>query len=128
MRIQLPDINILIAIHNSKHLHHDIATEWFETEGRHGRATCPLTENGFTRIFTQSQYLNSLQGVSSALFLLQNMVKAYSTTHHFWPDNVSMCDGTLFTPSAIEGRKQITDIYLLGLYNHNGGNFGDFRH
>ena len=39
-------------------------------------------------------------------------------THHFWPDNVSLRDSNLFTPSVIAGPKQITDIYLLGLCNY----------
>ena len=50
MRICLPDINVLIALHDPKHTGHDTAHEWFAQEGQHGWATCPLTENGGTLV------------------------------------------------------------------------------
>lgn len=121
MRIQLPDINILIALHNPLHLYHNRAQTWFDAEGQYGWATCPLTENGFARIFTQTQYPNRVKGVSEALFLFENMAQVYATTHHFWTDSISLRDNSLFTPAAIAGPKQITDVYLLGLCLQNGG-------
>ena len=73
------------------------------------------------RVFTQTQYPNNVVGVSAALYILENMVQVYGATHHLWPDSASLRDRTLFTPSAIVGPKQITDIYLLGLCQQNGG-------
>ncbi len=121
MLIDLPDVNVLIALHNSKHVGHDKAHEWFDTKGKYGWATCPLTENGFARVFTQVQYPNNLQGVSAALYILENMIQVYGATHHFWPDSVNLRDRTLLVPSAIAGPKQITDVYLLALCQQNGG-------
>jgi predicted nucleic acid-binding protein len=42
MRISLPDVNILIALHDPKHVGHDKAHEWFNMEGQQGWATCPV--------------------------------------------------------------------------------------
>lgn len=53
--------------------------------------------------------------------MLENMVQVYGATHHFWPDIVTLRDVTLFNSFAIVGPKQITDIYLLGLCQQNGG-------
>jgi predicted nucleic acid-binding protein len=46
---------------------------------------------------------------------------SHGMTHSFWPDNVSLCDRVLFRPDAIAGPRQITDVYLLGLCQQNGG-------
>ena len=35
--------------------------------------------------------------------------------HEFWPDSVSLLDDELFDLTRVRGRKQITDVYLLGL-------------
>lgn len=121
MRIQLPDVNVLVALHNPLHTLYERAHAWFESEGQHGWATCPLTENGFVRVFAQTKYPNDLKGVPAALHILENMVKTYANTHQFWTDSVSLRDSLLFMPSAIAGPKQITDIYLLGLCHQNAG-------
>ena len=121
MQICLPDVNILIALHDPKHVGHDKAHEWFDKEGQHGWATCPLTENGFVRVFTQTQYPNNVHGVSTALYILENMVLVYGATHHFWSDSISLRDKTLLNPTIVAGPKQITDLYLLGLCQQNSG-------
>lgn len=38
-----------------------------------------------------------------------------SGNHHFWLDSLSLCDDSLFWPAHERGRRQLTDIYLLGL-------------
>lgn len=35
--------------------------------------------------------------------------------HEFWPDAVSLLDGTRFRWQHIQGHRQITDVYLLAL-------------
>lgn len=121
MRISLPDVNVLIALHDPKHVGHEKAHNWFMSEGQHSWATCPLTENGFVRVFTQTQYPNSVGRVAAALYILENMVQVYSATHYFWHDSVSLRDKTCFMAETIVGPKQITDVYLLGLCQQNAG-------
>jgi len=123
MRIYLLDINVLVALHDQQHVHHEVSHSWFQEVGQHGWATCPLTENGFVRILSQPQYPNNVVTPAEALTYLQDMLDAYSHTHHFWADSISLTDKTIFRPEFIAGHKQITDIYLLGLCQLNGGTF-----
>ena len=53
--------------------------------------------------------------------MLETLLANHAATHHFWPESVSLCDRTLFRPEAIAGHRQITDVYLLGLCQQNGG-------
>jgi len=121
MRVFLPDINILIALHDPQHVGHNKAHSWFTSEGQRGWATCPLTENGFARIISHTIYPNSVSGVTDALQILGNMITTHSVSYQFLPDSVSLNDRSLFDPSLIAGPKQITDIYLLGLCQQYGG-------
>lgn len=121
MRIQLPDVNVLIALHDATHQGYDPAHQWFSSEGQLGWSTCPLTENGFIRILSQPALPNNVGTPADAMAYLEDMRTAHGLTHHFWPDSVSLCDRTLFRPAAIAGPRQITDVYLLGLCQQNGG-------
>jgi predicted nucleic acid-binding protein len=64
---------------------------------------------------------NNVGSPAEAMIYLDDMRAAHGATHHFRPDSVSLCDRTLFRPEAIAGHRQITDVYLLGLCQQNGG-------
>jgi uncharacterized protein len=117
MRV-LFDVNVLIAIVDENHVHHRVAHEWWAANRSAGWATCPLTENGMARIMSQSGYKNPIT-TTFAIDLLAEQVA--QTDHAFWPDDISLRDGTLFDPSRILGPNQITDVYLLALAVKNGG-------
>lgn len=121
MRIELPDVNVLLALLDPMHPHHEKANNWYAGVAASGWATCPLTENGFVRILSSPAYPGVRLQVADALTLLEATIANPVAPHHFWPDSVNLRDGTLFTPSAIASPKQITDIYLLGLCQQNGG-------
>ncbi len=101
MRVQLPDVNVLVALHDQTHQGYDRAHQWLDSEGKFAWATCPLTENGFVRIFSQSALPNNVGSPAAAMTYLADMIQAHQATHHFWPDSVSLCDRTLFRPEAI---------------------------
>ncbi len=121
MRIQLPDISILIALHDEKHPKHPLAHNWLVAEGRFGWATCPLTQNGFVRIASQPSVDNGISTPFEAMGYLRDLLQDTGNVHHFWADVVSLFDMTLFSVDASVGHKQLTDIYLLGLCQQNGG-------
>ncbi len=123
MRIHLPDVNVLIALHDIANPFHQRAQDWFDNEGQQGWATCPLTENGFVRVYAQTSTLPPHERVPTAYAILENMVATYHTTHQFWSDGVSLRDIGLFRVSQIAGHKQITDVYLLGLCQQRSGTF-----
>jgi uncharacterized protein len=112
------DVNVLIALFQPDHVHHQRAHQWWEKNQNSGWATCPITENGFVRILSQPKYPLP-QTVPSAIKLL-NMAKA-ATDHAFWPDAVSLLDSVQFNAEAFTQHSQITDSYLLALAVKNNG-------
>jgi uncharacterized protein len=121
MRVHLPDVNVLVALHDEMHEGHQRAHHWLVSEGRLGWATTPFTEVGFVRVFSQPATPNNVGTPGAALDLLLDMVESYRETHHFWSDSVSLRDMTLFRLEALRGHRQITDTYLLGLCQRNKG-------
>lgn len=121
MRIDLADVNVLLALIDPVHLNHEPASQWFADASGRGWATCPLTENGFVRILSNPSYPGVRMSPPDAIAMLDTLVRNHAATHRFWPDSVSLCDRTLFRPEAIAGARQITDVYLLGLCQQNGG-------
>jgi predicted nucleic acid-binding protein len=54
--IALLDVNLLIALFDPAHVHHEAAHGWFARNGKDCWATCPLTENAFVRILSNPAY------------------------------------------------------------------------
>ena len=117
------DVNVLIALLDTDHIGHAVATRWFASELGHGWASCPITENGTVRIMSGASYPNPL----SVAAILQRLVMAKATEHHrFWPDDVSLTDAKVFNSAELLGPKQVTDRYLLALAVRNRGRFVTF--
>jgi predicted nucleic acid-binding protein len=57
--VALLDVNVLIALLDRRHVHHEAAHGWFAAEQAKGWATCPLTQNAVLRILGQPRYPNS---------------------------------------------------------------------
>jgi uncharacterized protein len=116
--VSLLDVNVLIAMFDSDHIHHDIVHDWFSEEGEAGWATCPLTENGFLR----SANTGRTQAFLPLPELISHLIKVRSREgHHFWSDDVTFGDSRLFNASGVHGRRQLTDVYLHGLAVKHGG-------
>jgi toxin-antitoxin system PIN domain toxin len=119
----LLDINVLIALIDPSHVHHRIAREWLEANIEHGWASCPLTQNGFVRIISQTAYPNSIPLTEAA----RRLLAATRTPHHqFWPDRISLLDPERVRLDHVHGPRQITDAYLLALAVENGGRLVTF--
>jgi hypothetical protein len=112
-RVALLDVNLLIALFDAEHIHHEIAHDWFARQRPSGWATCPLTENGFVRV--ASNPARGLQGFRPDAAAVRLRRFASSGDHAFWPDAVSLSDRQLFDLSVAVGHRQVADIYLLGL-------------
>ena len=115
----LLDVNVLIALIDPVHVHHDLAHEWFARIGAASWATCPVTENGVLRIVGQPRYSNSPGGppiVAKALASLGNL-----PGHEFWPDDISLLDATKVDIERLLTSAQVTDCYLLALARAHGG-------
>jgi toxin-antitoxin system PIN domain toxin len=122
--IALLDINVLVALFDPDHVHHDLAHDWFADDGRRGWATCAITENGFVRIVSNPRYMADAPRPSVALGALRRF--CVSGHHHFWPGAVSLRDERLFGAAPAVGHRQLTDVYLLGLARRMNGRLVTF--
>jgi toxin-antitoxin system PIN domain toxin len=120
--ITLLDINVLIALVDSAHVHHLAAKCFFKGVRLDGWATCPLTENGFLRILGRPGASHGPDSPTSARVILGSLLA--TPGHVFWPDDLSLADRQLFPhlPSA----QDLTDLYLLGLAVKHGGRLATF--
>ena len=118
-RPALLDVNVLIALFDAEHVHHELAHDWFSDNRRDGWATCPITENGFLRVLSNPAYRSALHRLPDLMLCLRTFCG--DRHHRFWPDAVSLRDATLFDPGLVGGHRQLTDIYLLGLARKKDG-------
>ncbi len=121
----LLDVNVLIAMFDPAHLHHESAHRWFGSSGRQRFATCPLTENGFVRVLCNPAYPNVRGSIASVVARLMAFC-SHHPTHAFWEDALSLRDASTFRAEAVRGYKQLTDVYLLGLCQKRGGRLATF--
>jgi len=120
----LLDINLLLALSDPMHVHHETAHTWFAKTGQLSWATCPLTENGFVRIASHPRYPNRPGDVPIVLALLRQFCTLEG--HHFWTEYITIRD--ILDADSIITHAQITDIYLLGLAIHQGGKLASLDH
>lgn len=111
-------INVLVALHDRDHVHHQRAALWFESNIAHGWASCPLTQNGCLRIMNQPGY-SSPQPLTALIVMLQaSTATAY---HTLWSDDISLLDINYFHHPHLHSHNPLTDLYLLALAVKNDG-------
>jgi uncharacterized protein len=115
----LPDVNVLIALMDPIHIHHDTAHHWFAAAGHRQWATCPMTENAVLRIMGSADYPNSLGSPAMVARLLVNLIALPG--HIFWADDVSLLNSSLVDLDRLLHSRQVTDSYLLALASARGG-------
>jgi hypothetical protein len=117
----LLDVNVLIALFEPGHVHHEAAHHWFADSAADGWATCPVTEAGFVRV------LSALGSAALRPGTLADHLRKFcsSPAHEFWLDALSLTDTKVFDLSFATHRN-LTDVYLLGLARHKGGRLATF--
>jgi len=120
----LLDVNVLVALFDGNHTHHEAAHAWFADNRESGWATCPITENGFVRVISNVAYPGRRTTLRDAVDRLG--IFRDSGGHVFWPDSLTLCDPARFRMEHIRGHGQITDAYLLALATSNGGRLASF--
>jgi len=123
-RSALLDVNVLIALFNEHHVHHEPAHDWFADHRGQPWATCPLTENAFIRILGDPSQRPTLIPLPMLADHLGRFCR--DERHEFWPDEVSIRDAGLFNVPLVRGHRQLTDVYLLGLAVKRGGRLVTF--
>jgi toxin-antitoxin system PIN domain toxin len=122
----LLDVNVLIALVDPVHVHHDQVHAWFGEIGRKAFATCPITENGLLRIVGHPKYPNSagpLSSVAAALVAIRGL-----PGHAFWPDSISLVESRIVNADLLSNHGRITDRYLLALARENKGKLATMDH
>lgn len=120
----LLDVNVLIALIDPLHVHHEEAHFWFAADGHASWATCPLTENAAMRIVGHPSYPNfpgSPAAVASILLQMRTL-----SGHQFWPDEFSLLNTEFVDVARLLSAGQLTDTYLLGLARVRGGQLASF--
>lgn len=108
--LDLPDVNVLIALLHPDHVHHRAAHAWFATVNRF--ATTPITESGFLRLALNPRITGDSVSASVAIASLQSL-RAHPRAE-FLPDATSLAD-PLIDVVALVGFRQVTDLHLVNL-------------
>ena len=118
----LLDVNVLLALADPSHLHHEPAHVWFGRHAADGWATCPITENAFVRIASHPEYPNRPGDAQVVIELLRR--SCAHAGHRFWPDAISLRDAVSRDHALTHG--QLTDVYLLALAVAHRGQLATF--
>ena len=122
MSVRLLDVNLLISLLDSAHVHHEASVKWFQAgAAAEGWASCPVTENGFIRVVSNVSYPNLRLTPGMAAESLSRFKAGFRDIYQFWPDEVSLTDTGLFHLAPLTGSRQTTDTYLAGLAFHKRG-------
>ena len=109
----LLDLNVLIALTESEHKHHQKARNWLTSAGRERLGICPLTEAGFLRVTTNPAFHRGPRTLEQAIAILQVLKER----DDYWYCLIDESWVALTAPfaSRIRGHQQVTDAFLLGL-------------
>lgn len=120
----LLDVNVLIAAVDQAHEFHESFHAWYSTSRFPKIATCPITENGFLRIYGHPSYPSGPGSPVAVLPLLQAL-KARPGCQ-FLPDDVSLAAAGMAGVLQGMAPKHLTDIYLLALAMKHHGRLATF--
>jgi len=119
----LLDVNVLLALLDSDHVHHRFARHRLEREIPAGWASCAITQNGLVRVMSQPRYPSPV----SPRVAIERLSEACANRHHeYWQCSISVLDESYFDFDRIHGPRQVTDAYLLALAVERQGRFVTF--
>lgn len=106
----LPDVNVLLALTNPAHQHHDLAHGWLAAT--HRFATTPLTETALVRLLMNRTVTGQDVSAGQAIDILRG-VRADERAV-FLPDDTSIAT-TAVDLIGLAGHRQVVDLHLVGL-------------
>ena len=115
----LLDVNVVLALIDPAHSHHQRAHDWFVEVDNRAWATCPIIQNGAIRILSQPTYGNALPSPAVAAEYLASVCNRPG--HEFWPDDMSLLTSDVIDRSKVLTPRKVTDTYLLGVAVWRGG-------
>ncbi len=115
----LLDVNVLLALAWSNHLHHVAASAWFKERRWRGWATCTLTESGFVRLSCNPTVVRDTITPLDAIDALKGLMRLGN--HTFWPLDRSIVHLPESIGIRLQGYRQVTDAVLLATAMERGG-------
>ena len=106
----LLDANVLIALVDPDHVHHDAAGNWLASHDR-PFTTCPTTQGALIRYLLRQGH--SAADAGPALRRIGGLPR-----HRFWPDDMTFSAEVLV---GVVSHRQVTDSYLCHLAAAHGG-------
>ena len=70
----LLDVNVLIALLDPRHVHHEAAHHWFAARGSDPWASCALTQNAVLRIVGHPRYPNAPGSPAAVSSILSQLI------------------------------------------------------
>lgn len=115
----LLDVNLLFILHQPLHPDFLGVKRWFLSRASENFSTCPITQSGMMRLLVQSVPGSTPFTIEEASEALDQLT--HQSGHVYWPDDPAYLDATQAILARMQGYRQITDAYLLGLAIHNKG-------
>lgn len=119
--LDLPDLNVLVALTNVSHVHHELAHRWLADVAAF--ATTPLTESGLVRLLLNPAVVGREVSPRQALAVLAG-VRADARAH-FLPDDSSLAEPRVDLV-GLSGSRQVPDWHLVNLAMRHGARLVTF--
>jgi toxin-antitoxin system PIN domain toxin len=113
----LLDGNVLVALCDAAHVHHEAARKWF-VDGDEPFATCPITQGTLMRMLLRNGAVDSPAEAAEVLRRL-----CAHPRHRFWPDQLPYAE---LAWERLQGHRQVTDAYLAALARTHQGRLATF--
>jgi toxin-antitoxin system PIN domain toxin len=120
MRVELADINVLLALIVQDHQMHRAAASWLRSTAT--IAMCPTTESGLIRLLLNPAVVVRPTTASEALEAAR-LIRALPRTV-FFDDTTSLSESRF--RYALTGFRQVTDLHLLTLAHANAAVLATF--
>jgi len=118
MTTELPDVNVLLALHVAEHPAHETVSRWFTTA--ESVVTTPVSEMGLVRLLLNAKVMRRQITGPEALAALAQFRSLDNT--EFWADATSLASPTISVRHLI-GHAQVTDMHLFNLAVGGGAVF-----
>ena len=115
------DVNVLLALAWPNHQHHQAAHRWFQRHGKHGWATCALTELAFVRLSSNPAYTSDAVLPRDVAGLLSAFTQHAG---YRFVDKLPALSASMFGRAI--GHQQLTDAYLVHVAESAGMVFATF--
>ena len=117
MSVWLLDVNVLVARFWGPHIFHRKVRAWMASHEQEGWATCPITQAGLVRTISNPGFSPNAPRPAEAIHWLAESLRQ-DPNHHFWANDLPVSDACAESLPRLNGFKQLTDAYLLGLAIH----------